>query len=255
MELRRLWLLIWHRKILVAVLVAAAVAAGYAATPRTAEYQAVSVLFVGVPENNPYGVFSADLQTGQQQLASTFATMIPSLNVAESAVESTGAPRSAGQVLSEVKANLVPGTTLIHIVVTDPDPVVAQTLANGVAQAFVNQIAKIDPVTTTLTGGATAARSPASISQEAFLPAVPVSSGLRRNVILSGLFGLVASIGLVLLLDYLDVSVRRPDELERRVGLPVLGIIPFYPHLTDRDFVTPARRTARVARLAGTLDG
>ncbi|MGI8491594.1 MAG: YveK family protein [Acidimicrobiales bacterium] len=255
MELRRLWLLIRHRKILVALLVTAAVAAGYAATARTAQYQAVSVLFVGVSEQNPYGVFSADLQTGQQQLATTFATMIPSLNVAESAVEASGAPRSAGQVVSEMKAGVVPGTTLIHVIVTDRDPVVAQTLANAVAQVFVNQLAKIDPVTTNTSGGAIAPKAPASISQQAFLPAVPISDGLRRNLILSGTFGLVAALGLVLLLDYLDVSVRTPDELERRVGLPVLGIIPLYPQLTDRDFVAPPKAADRETAFASKIDG
>jgi capsular polysaccharide biosynthesis protein len=29
-----------------------------------------------------------------------------------------------------------------------------------------------------------------------------------------------------LLLDYVDITIKSPEELERRVGLPVLGVIP-----------------------------
>jgi succinoglycan biosynthesis transport protein ExoP len=255
MELRRLWLLIWHRKLLVVLLVAAALAAGYQVTPKTASYKALSVLFVGIPEGNAFGVYSSDLQTGQEQLAETFAIMIPSAVVAEGAVQLTGVPRSAGQVLSEIKTVVVPGSTLIEIGVTDPNPVVAQDLANGVAQAFVNQITKIDPVTSNTTGGKTSTQSPASISQPAGLPLAPLDNGLKRNLILSGIFGLLIAVGLVLLLDYLDVSVRSPDDLERRIGLPVLGIIPLYSRLTDRDFVSPARHPAPEPGLTSTLDG
>jgi capsular polysaccharide biosynthesis protein len=30
----------------------------------------------------------------------------------------------------------------------------------------------------------------------------------------------------VLLLDYLDISIRTPDDAERLIELPVLGVIP-----------------------------
>jgi hypothetical protein len=46
---------------------------------------------------------------------------------------------------------------------------------------------------------------------------------------LSAIFGLLASVALVLLLDYLDLTVKTADDLERRSGLPVLGVIPLVP--------------------------
>ena len=219
-------------------MVVAALAAGYAVTPRNSQYEAQATVFVGVANNTPYGVFSADLQLGQQQLANTFATMVPTVSVAQQAVSSTGIPRSPGQVAGEVKATVIAGTSLIAITGTDVDPVIAQRMTNGVAQAFVNLAQQIDPVTTTFTGGATAPRSPASITQEAVLPVVPVSSGLTRTLILSGLFGLLAAVALILLLDYLDLSVRSAEEVERRVGLPVLGVVPLLSRLPAREALT-----------------
>jgi capsular polysaccharide biosynthesis protein len=247
MELHRLWKLVWHRRLLAIAMVVAALAAGYAVTPRTAKYQAQATVFVGVANNTPYGVFSADLQLGQAELANSFAIMVPTISVAQQAVASTGIPRSPGQVAGETKATVVTGTSLIAITGTDVDPVIAQRMTNGVAQAFVNLTEQIDPVTTNFAGQATAPRSPVSISQEAILPVVPVSSGLTRTLVESGLFGLLAAVALILLLDYLDLSVRSAEEVERRVGLPVLGVVPLLPRLPAREGLTSAVGPAKVA--------
>jgi capsular polysaccharide biosynthesis protein len=241
MELHRLWHLIWHRKLLLIALIVVALAAGYEATPRVARYRASAVLFVGVAEYTPTGVFSNDFQIGQQQAASTFATMIPSITVARGAIAATGAPRTPNQLLGELSSSVVTGTSLIVVSVTDNDPVVAMNLANAAGNEFVNEMLKIDPVTSTLSGATAAPRSPVSVYEGASLPGVPISNGLSRNLVLSAIFGLLAGIALILLLDYLDLTVRAPNELERRIGLPVLGIIPFYSQLSDRSYLPPTR--------------
>jgi capsular polysaccharide biosynthesis protein len=68
---------------------------------------------------------------------------------------------------------------------------------------------------------------PAYVFQDA-TAAVRSSSGVDRKVLLGALFGLVIAILLIFLLDYLDVTIKSPEELERRVGLPVLGIVPLF---------------------------
>jgi capsular polysaccharide biosynthesis protein len=238
-ELRRLWLLVWRRKLLVVALVIAALAAGYEATPRQAHYRATAVLFVGVPEYSSAGVFSNDLQLGSQELAATFATMVPSLGIAQAAVAATGVPRSPGAALGETTSSLVGGTSLIHVSVTDSDPVVARDLANGVAKAFVAEVLRIDPVTVGLNGQSSAPIAPVSITDGAILPTAPLSNGLGKNLALSGIFGLLVGIGIVLVLDYLDLSARTPEDLESKAGLPVLGVIPQYPELTVHEELYP----------------
>lgn len=46
------------------------------------------------------------------------------------------------------------------------------------------------------------------------------------NIVLSGLIGLIAGIGLAFFIEYLDTSVKTVDDVERHLGLPVLGVIP-----------------------------
>ena len=46
------------------------------------------------------------------------------------------------------------------------------------------------------------------------------------NLAISLLLGLVAGVVLALLLEYLDDTLKSPDDVEKRLGLPVLGVIP-----------------------------
>ncbi len=54
----------------------------------------------------------------------------------------------------------------------------------------------------------------------------PVSPNFMLNIILSFVIGLVAGVGLAYFIEYLDTSVKTVDDVERFLGLPVIGVIP-----------------------------
>lgn len=54
----------------------------------------------------------------------------------------------------------------------------------------------------------------------------PVSPKLMLNILLSLVLGLAAGVGLAYFIEYLDTSVKTVDDVERHLGLPVLGVIP-----------------------------
>lgn len=54
----------------------------------------------------------------------------------------------------------------------------------------------------------------------------PVSPNLFVNVLLSIFVGLMAGVGLAYFIEYLDTSIKTADDVERLLGLPVLGMIP-----------------------------
>lgn len=54
----------------------------------------------------------------------------------------------------------------------------------------------------------------------------PVGGGGAMNVIFGGLIGLVLGLGAAFFLEYLDRSVQSTEDVESRLGLPVLGWIP-----------------------------
>ncbi len=67
-----------------------------------------------------------------------------------------------------------------------------------------------------------------SISQiaEAVVPRTPISPNLRRDLTSGFILGLLLGAGVVILIELLDRSVKSPTELERRLQLPVLAVIP-----------------------------
>lgn len=64
------------------------------------------------------------------------------------------------------------------------------------------------------------------LAAPALPPDHPIKPNKRLNVVVAAAVGLVVAVGLALLLEYLDNTVREPEDLERAVGLPVLGTIP-----------------------------
>ena len=69
-------------------------------------------------------------------------------------------------------------------------------------------------------------RNPVEIIDVADPNRRPVSPNLFMNVLLSIFVGLGAGVGLAYFIEYLDTSIKTADDLERVLGLPVLGLIP-----------------------------
>jgi non-specific protein-tyrosine kinase len=64
------------------------------------------------------------------------------------------------------------------------------------------------------------------VVEQAIPPAAPVSPRVKLNTALGGMLGLMLAGGLVLLLGYLDNTIRTSDDLRRLTGQAALGEIP-----------------------------
>ncbi len=65
-----------------------------------------------------------------------------------------------------------------------------------------------------------------SIVDRAAIPIGPFAPSLTRNLALSFLLGAMLGVGLALLLEFLDDTLKTPEDIEHKLKLPVLGIIP-----------------------------
>src|SRR6204780_604335 len=63
----------------------------------------------------------------------------------------------------------------------------------------------------------------------ALVPTAPAGPQKTRNILLSVLVGLVGGIGLALFREYLDNTVKSPDDIESLAGLPSLAVVPSLP--------------------------
>src|SRR5580704_8067207 len=76
----------------------------------------------------------------------------------------------------------------------------------------------------------------------ALVPSSPSRPQKARNIVLAFLVGLVGGIGLALFREYLDNTVKSPDDVEALTGLPSLAVVPSLPGMS-----TSHNRLARSA--------
>jgi succinoglycan biosynthesis transport protein ExoP len=84
----------------------------------------------------------------------------------------------------------------------------------------------------------------------ALAPASPSRPQKARNVLLAVLMGLVGGVGLALFREYLDNTVKSPDDIEALTGLPSLAVVPSLPGMN-----APTGRLSRLAREASAATG
>lgn len=82
-------------------------------------------------------------------------------------------------------------------------------------------------------------RSPVTVVDRAEPPLGPISPNLWLNVILGAIGGLVLGVGLTFFIELLDTSVKVMEDVERHIGLPVLGVIPHEMGTLSRGDATP----------------
>ncbi len=63
------------------------------------------------------------------------------------------------------------------------------------------------------------------IVEKATVPDKPARPWVAMNLLLASAIGLLGGLGLVLFLEYLDNTIKDPEELEAKLGLPVLTVI------------------------------
>ncbi|HEY4879230.1 MAG TPA: polysaccharide biosynthesis tyrosine autokinase [Candidatus Acidoferrales bacterium] len=79
----------------------------------------------------------------------------------------------------------------------------------------------------------------------ALAPSSPARPQKFRNIALACLVGLVGGVGLALFREYLDNTVKSPDDVEALTGLPSLAVVPALPGLPSTQ-----GRLSRLAREA-----
>jgi polysaccharide biosynthesis transport protein len=230
MELRRYFTILRRRAVIVALSVLAGIGAAYASADRTPRFTANATIYVGTRQlisSNGVGSLSNDTLAGLERISNTFAKMIDTYPIAVDAVERTKVPRSPGSVVAEASANVQPLTQLVIVGVVDRDPAIAQQLANGLVDAFVEKISSFEPGAAPQPGEPPSL--PAYVYERARLPGAPAPIGLTRRLVLGGLLGLLAAASLAFLLEYLDLTIKSASDAERRLELPVLAVIPYEP--------------------------
>lgn len=249
MELRRYLKVIRHRWLIIVLSILVACGYAYATRPTGVVYSSRAIIYVGSRQFSQ-ALLSYDQSFGIERVARTFAIMISSEAVAADAIQATGVPRTPASVAGSTFAGLIPGTSLISVAYADIDPITARLVTNGLADALVSRVQNYEPGAVAKEGDVP--QLPAYVFERARVPVAPDSSGTTGHFTIRIAFGLVLALGIAFVIDYLDLTVKTSDDIERRTKLRVLGVVPLY--VTGDAFARPPNVTSTL-KPVGVADG
>lgn len=94
------------------------------------------------------------------------------------------------------------------------------------AEAKKTVVDLINKAMSEVTLGAHLMNNNVSLLDSAAPPRWPISPRKKLNVMMGAFFGLFLGVAVVFFMDYLDNTFRTPEDIERYLGLAVLGVIP-----------------------------
>lgn len=210
-----------HRWITVAISTLAGVAIAITLTLLTTpQYQASTRLFV----STTLGASATDLYQGNrlsQERVQSYTDLLMGETLAQRTIDKLQLDMDAGTLRERVTARARLNTVLITVYVLDESPVRARDIANALSDEFVTMVGELE---TPRPGSPPAAR--VIVEQRASVPESPVVPKRKRNVALGLLLGLLAGIGLAVVRDLLDNTVKDRETLEGITGVGVVGNIP-----------------------------
>lgn len=216
--LRRRWLMVVTCVLLV---VGAAAALTFTTTP---VYQSTARLFVSTSGDGGGDVSSA-YQGGlfSQQRVSSYADLVgKSEQLAEVVIEDLDLTMLPGEVLGKVSASVSPETVNIELLATDPDPAMAQAIAQSYAMGLSDLVRQLETPS-----GSDDPLIKASVVDDATLPSDPVTPQPVRNLGLALALGLLFGFGLAVARELFDTSVKSVDEISATTEAPLLGTIAY----------------------------
>jgi capsular polysaccharide biosynthesis protein len=231
---RRIWMII---AMPVAAAVAAWLVSAYLLDP---VYSASTTIWV-IKEDGPDQISYNDLLLSRN-LTKTYAEVARSRAVITAVIDRLGLQGvTVAELQEKITTTPVRDTEIISFQVEDGDPAMAARLANAVAEAFKEQIRtymKVENV---------------AIVDPAVAPARPIKPRPLLNTAIAFVLGAMAAVGLSFLLEYLDTSVKSPEDVTRHLGVPVVGVIPAFE--AEAPVQAQARESGRRVPVRRKLEG
>ena len=159
---------------------------------------------------------------GAQQRVRSYAELVKTSDIAQEVVDATGVDLGAGDVADAASATADANTVLLAVAVSDANPDRALRIAEGYGEVLPEAINRLE-----VPDGGGPALAKLTVVNPPALPTAPVAPRTEQNVAIGLVLGLLAGIGIALLVNTLDRRVKSKVQLEEITGKPVVGSIPF----------------------------
>lgn len=208
--------ILWKRKVLIALvaIVTGVVAFAYSSFIVKPEYTSTTRIYVvNRNQGDKSGPTNQDLQAGSY-LVKDYREIILSQDVLEKVATDLKLDLSPKDLTKKVKVTVPVDTRIVSISVTDRAPEEASRIANSLREVAAQKIISVTRV------------SDVTTLEEARPATSPSSPNIRRNTMIGFLAGAVVMIATVILIEFLDTRVKRPEDVENVMQIALLGVVP-----------------------------
>lgn len=205
---KRLWLII------ILTVTSIGIAAGISYYVLTPVYQAQTQILVNQNNdtNEAYSWESTQIDLG---LINTYNGIITSPVILEPVIEKLELEVTPKMLMTQISVSNESNSKIVTISVLDSSSVQAVEISNTVAEVFKEQIPKLLSVDNiTILSAAKLSDAPS-----------PIKPNKMKNMAVAAVIGLLLGVGLALVLEFLDTTIKSERDIEEILGLPVIGVV------------------------------
>ena len=177
-------------------------------------YEAKSTLIVNADKQAETQIVTGDQITVTQKLAVTYGEIIKSRTVLDDVIKNLKLDDKYGDLVKHVTVSPVKDTQIISISVQDTNKEKARDIANEIPKVFKKEAKRITKA------------NDIQVIDKAILPQSPIKPNKMMNMAIAAVLGAMIGLFVVFLIEYLDNKLKTPQDIEKHLGLSVLGVVP-----------------------------
>ncbi len=163
--------------------------------------------------NNDSSITQSDVLLNQN-LVSTYRAIITSKRILNQVINNLDLNITTEELEKNVSVTSEKDTEVIKISVNSENATDAKDIANEIERVFSNEIVNIYNIKNV------------TIIDYAEEDNIPYNINMPKQIILAFLIGFILSCAVIFVMFYFDTTVKSSDEIENKLGLPVLGVVP-----------------------------
>lgn len=164
----------------------------------------------------------ADIQMGSN-LTNDYMVVVKGRPVVEQVISNLELDETYKTLSERITLNNPSDSRILQIIVKDPDAQRAKKIADEMAEvssAFISE--KMD-------------QDPPTIIQYGYADGKPVSPSIAKNTVIGLLVGAVLAMAIVIISYLLNDTITSADDVERKLGLNLLGALPYEENEDELD--------------------
>ena len=177
-------------------------------------YEAKSTLIVNTEKNEETQMITGDQFNVTQKLAVTYGEIIKSRSVLEDVIKNLKLDDDYEDLVNNITVSPVKDTQIISISVQDTNKEKARDIANEIPKVFKKEAKRITKA------------NDIQVIDKAILPQSPIKPNKMMNMAIAAVLGAMIGLFVVFLIEYLDNKLKTPQDIEKYLGLSVLGVVP-----------------------------